>query len=500
MSNTLKIPNGWQKVFLKEIIELEYGKSLPTATRVEKGKYIVYGSNGPVGNHDSFLIEGPAIIVGRKGSAGAVHYSQSNCWPIDTTYFVRNWEALNIKCIYYLLSSLNLKSLDKSTAIPGLNRNDAYDIAVLLPPLEEQHRIVNKIEELFSELDNGVSTLKKALHQLRVYRQALLKRAFEGKLTRKEIKEGLPEEWKWVKLSEICDIIGGVTKGRDFKGKDTIQLPYLRVANVQDGFLDLEEVKTIDVLPSDKEKYKLEYGDILYTEGGDKDKLGRGTIWRNEIADCIHQNHIFRARPISEEVDPKYVAYFSQTKYAKDYFFRKAKQTTNLASINITVLSNLPIPICSFNEQRKIVLELERLLSVCDNLEQTITQNLQESEALRRSILKKAFEGDLVAQDPYEEPAHELLKRLQAEKAKYYETIKLKSKIQLKPPTMRKTLIEVLSENFKKEAFTYEEMKSKVALPYNDLKAQLFELLDNGDSLEAEFDSEKEKILFKVKK
>ena len=130
--------------------------------------------------HDEFLIEGPSIIVGRKGAAGSVSYSPDNLWPIDTTYYIRDDKSLCLKFSYYLFISLNLAKLEASTAIPGLNRNHAYDETVLLPPLPEQHRIVAKIEELFSELDKGIENLKTARAQLKVYRQALLKHAFEG--------------------------------------------------------------------------------------------------------------------------------------------------------------------------------------------------------------------------------------------------------------------------------------------------------------------------------
>ena len=199
-----------------------------------------------------------------------------------------------------------------------------------------------------------------------------------------------------MKLNDVCKIIGGVTKGKDLKGKASIHLPYLRVANVQDGYLDLRQIKTIEVLPSDKEKYQLLLGDILYTEGGDKDKLGRGTIWKNEIKDCIHQNHIFRARPLTKDINSKYIAYFSQTRAAKNYFFKHGKQTTNLASINLTILSNLPLPLCAIKEQQLIVDELESKLTVCDKIEETISHSLQQAETLRQSILKKAFEGKLI--------------------------------------------------------------------------------------------------------
>lgn len=291
----------------------------------------------------------------------------------------------------------------KSVNQSSINQQKLKSIKFILPPFEVQKDIISKIEELFSELDKGIEQLKTIRKQLKNYRQAVLKWAFEGRLTNEVVKDKeLPKGWKIEILKSVCNIIGGVTKGRDFKGKETIYLPYLRVANVQDGYLDLKEIKKIEVLTTDKEKYKLLIGDILYTEGGDKDKLGRGTIWRGEIKDCIHQNHIFRARPISDNFNSQYISYYSQTKSAKNYFFKHGKQTTNLASINLTILSNLPIPICSINEQIKIVQEIESRLSVADKMEETINQSLQQAEALRQSILKKAFEGKLVATDTIE--------------------------------------------------------------------------------------------------
>jgi restriction endonuclease S subunit len=181
----IDLPVGWVNTRIGELYQFEYGKGLTKQFRSGIGDYPVYGSNGVVGTHNEFLIEGPALIIGRKGAAGAVSYSALNCWPIDTTYFVRENQNLCLKFSYYLLQSLNLMKHEKSTAIPGLNRNDAYDEPVPLPPLPEQHRIVAKIEELFSELDKGIESLKTAREQLKVYRQTLLKHAFEGKLTAK---------------------------------------------------------------------------------------------------------------------------------------------------------------------------------------------------------------------------------------------------------------------------------------------------------------------------
>ncbi|MFZ2361803.1 MAG: restriction endonuclease subunit S [Anaerolineae bacterium] len=363
-------------------------------------------------------------------------------------------------------------------AQPNISQAILKEIEFPLPPLPEQHRIVAKIEELFSDLDASVAALTQAQAHLRIYRQAVLKYAFDGRLTERwraqhapppasellaqiraeraqrhqrqlaewkadvqrweaagrtgrkparprqpdelaplsagELEElgELPEGWAWAKLRDISEIVGGITKGRDFSGQPTVRLPYLRVANVQDGYLDLADVRDIEALPTELEKYRLEPGDILYTEGGDKDKLGRGAVWQGEIPNCIHQNHIFRARVFQHLLNADFIALNSQTKGAKHYFFSNAKQTVNLASINMTVLGNLPVPIPGTSEQQAIVAEIEARLSVVDKLEETLAAALRQAEALRQSILQRAFAGKLVPQDPSDEPAQQLLERI----------------------------------------------------------------------------------------
>src|SRR5207237_4668412 len=141
-----------------------------------------------------------------------------------------------------------------------------------------------------------------------------------------------PLAWPLSKLCDVADIRSGVTLGRKLCGP-TVRLPYLRVANVQDGHLDLREVKEVDVLADEREKWRLQPGDILLTEGGDWDKLGRGTVWRGEIPNCIHQNHIFRVRVKPSEFDPRFLAAFIASPYGKRYFQAASKRTTNLASI-----------------------------------------------------------------------------------------------------------------------------------------------------------------------
>lgn len=286
--------------------------------------------------------------------------------------------------LYFRYFEAQLSSKGTGTTFKAITQQTIRNLEIPVLPLKEQQRIVSRIEERFSELDKGVETLQTIKEQLAVYRQAVLTSLY-------------PEmtEENTVSLDAIADITSGITKGRKLDGQDTLRLPYLRVANVQNGYLDLSEMKSIELKPSEREKYLLKYGDVLYTEGGDRDKLGRGTIWRDEIKECVHQNHVFKARVDTTRALPKYVSYWSMSTPARNYFYTKGKQSVNLASINKTILSALLLPLPDKARQEKIVNSIEERFSLCDNIEKTVDNALTQAESMRKSILKKAFEGEL---------------------------------------------------------------------------------------------------------
>jgi type I restriction enzyme S subunit len=188
------------------------------------------------------------------------------------------------------------------------------------------------------------------------------------------------------------------------------------VANVQRGRLDLDNIKLIEATEEETRALQLMPGDVLLNEGGDRDKLGRGWIWEGQIAGCIHQNHVFRVRLNPLLAVPKFVSHYANH-FGQKYFFKEGKQTTNLASINMTKLRALPIPSPSVEEQERLVAGLEDRLSMVDNLECSVEANLRRAASLRHAILKKAFEGKLVPQDPNDEPASVLLERIRAARA-----------------------------------------------------------------------------------
>lgn len=361
----------------------------------------------------------------------------------------------------------------------GISGGDLRNIPLPLAPQGEQRRIVAEIDALLTDLDAAVGALKRVQANLKRYRASVLKAACEGRLVPTEAelarKEGrtyetgeqilarilkerrakwqadqlanmlaagkppnnddwkkkykeperpdtgnlpeLPEGWAWGTMDEIAETVGGITKGQKRKETGLLRsVPYLRVANVQRGFLDLSEIKEIEATEAEIRELTLQKDDILFNEGGDRDKLGRGWIWEGQIAECIHQNHVYRARLVLREVEPEFVSHFANSA-GQRYFLDEGKQTTNLASINLTKLRAFPVPLPPSAEQRRIVEELQRQLDYIAATESCCRASQVRADRLRQAILKRAFEGKLVPQNPNDEPASVLLERIGAERA-----------------------------------------------------------------------------------
>ena len=325
----------------------------------------------------------------------------------------------------------------KGVGRPRINLRDLRALELPVPPLGEQERIVVAIEEAFSKLDAGEAGLCTVRQLLKRMRDAVLVAAVTGRLVLQDPRDtpatkllaelgiepiepeavpALPDGWAWVALGDVADVVGGVTK--DSKRQDDaafVERPYLRVANVQRGYLDLDVLTTIKVAPTKAATLELKPGDVLFNEGGDRDKLGRGWVWEGQVEGCIHQNHVFRAR-LAVDIEPKLVSIWGNT-FGQGWFEGRGKQSTNLASINLTTLKSFPIPVAPVEEQRRVLSEVERQLSDLAGCERAVDAGLEQSSALRRSVLKAAFEGRLVPQDPTDEPASVLLERNRVERA-----------------------------------------------------------------------------------
>ena len=223
----------------------------------------------------------------------------------------------------------------------------------------------------------------------------------------------MEKDWLGTCLSDIADIQGGLTKDSKKQDPGDPELPYLRVANVQRGYLDLREMAFIRVPRKRLDALLLQDGDILFNEGGDRDKVGRGWIWEAQITECVFQNHVFRARLLNEGNQPQYVSWWANT-CGSSHFLGQGKQTTNLASISKTTLGLLPIQLPCAAEQEEIVRRVETFFTLADQLEARLTAARKVVDRLTPALLAKAFRGELVPQDPNDEPASVLLGRIQA--------------------------------------------------------------------------------------
>jgi len=298
--------------------------------------------------------------------------------------------------LFYFLTTVKLGDYSKATTVPSVRKSEIEEIDFPLPPLPEQQAIVAKIEELFSELDNGIAQLKTAQKQLKVYRQSLLKWAFEGKLTNKKVKEGeLPKGWKWVKSGELFSFVTSGSRGwaKYYSNSGAI---FIRITNMNFDTLelDLRESKIQYVNPpsnSEGIRTKVQEGDFLFSITG---YLGMFAI-APKMENAFVNQHVCLCRP-KDGFNKKYVGYWIVAKSGGIHHLNKNQKGAVKAGLNLDDLKTFPVPLCSLEEQQLIVDELESKLTVCDKIEETICQSLQQAETLRQSILKKAFEGKLV--------------------------------------------------------------------------------------------------------
>ncbi|WP_250565836.1 restriction endonuclease subunit S, partial [Adonisia turfae] len=247
----------------------------------------------------------------------------------------------------------------------------------------------------------------------------------------------LPEHWTWTSMDCLGSISGGVTKNSKRK-QFPLQMPYLRVANVYSGELRLQEMKEIGVAETEIDRVLLQAGDLLIVEGnGSIDQIGRVAIWDGSIEPCLHQNHLIKIRFSPTEIG-QYALRWMLSINGRKHITRVASSTSGLHTLSLSKVASIPIPLPPLSAQKFIVDEIEKEFSIINAIEQLLDKNLKRAEKLRQSILKKAFEGKLVPQDPNDEPASLLLERIQAEKVQQ-EAKSKKRKATTKKKKSRKT-------------------------------------------------------------
>jgi type I restriction enzyme S subunit len=434
-------------------------------------------------DESKYLLEDGDIVISRAGSVGVSYLLKNPERSVFASYLIRFKPYINRQYFKYFLDSpyywQKIADNKLGIAVPNVNASKLKEIAIPLPPHAEQNRIVAKIEELFSELDKGIENLKTAQAQLKVYRQALLKHAFEGKLTAqwrtenqdkletadallKRIqqeraqryqqqladweasgKQGskpkmpkplpilgaeklselpeLPEGWGWVMIDALLSLekkpmatgpFGTLLGKSDYKHSG---LPVLGIENIGNGrFVRRNKIFVSELKAKELEPFSVEAGDVVISRSGTvgeickiPDNLGKSFISTNLIRVSLN-NYI---------INPDYFVYLFQGGGSVKQQVKNLCKGSSREFLNQTILSSIFFPLPNINEQNKIINSIDAKFSEADQLDQTITTSLKQAEALRQSILKKAFSGQLVPQDPHDEPAAVLLEFIRAKKA-----------------------------------------------------------------------------------
>jgi type I restriction enzyme, S subunit len=418
------LPTGWQFVTVEEIAtDFRYGTSSKTSVENRGVPVLRMGNISSLGEitfHDlkylpeahpdlaeTLLREGDLLFNRTNsfelvGKSGVYNGSPTPCSFASYLIRVRLGPRCLPKFLAFALNSEMGRSWIKAVVSQqvgqaNVNGTKLRAFRFPLPPIEAQHRIVAEIEKQFTRIDAGVAALRQTRNKLGRYRLAAFESAFA-------CCTGVAR----IRLGELGEVVGGLTKGQKRKpGTKIREVPYLRVANVQRGYLDLSEVKSIGATEAEIDALRLRPGDILLNEGGDRDKLGRGWLWEGQLQECIHQNHVFRVRLDHSIALPKFVSHYANH-FGQKYFVTEGRQTTNLASISISKLRNLPVPIPGVSEQREVLARLEDHLSLIEDLDRTLTLALVRSTRLRQSILHRAFQGRLQTEPGAVERQHEV--------------------------------------------------------------------------------------------
>ena len=310
----------------------------------------------------SLLAEGDLLVT--KSSGSSLHIGKTTlvtaeiaamrCCYSNFMQRIRTKSTLLPHLAWYLMNNdlarlqFDLLS-NSSTGLANLNATMVGQILVPIPPVAEQTQIAAFLDRETAKIDGLVAEQRRLMALLKEKRQAVISHAVTQGLNPLapmkpsgfEWLREVPAHWKVIALKRIADVQTGVAKGKDHGSRPTVSVPYLRVANVQDGYLDLETIAMMDIPPEDLQRYALQPGDVLMNEGGDFDKLGRGHVWDGQIEPCITQNHVFAVRP--RKVASAWLNAITGSNFAQFYFMTRSKQSTNLASISSTNLMELPV-------------------------------------------------------------------------------------------------------------------------------------------------------------
>ncbi|ABW67897.1 restriction endonuclease subunit S [Desulfosudis oleivorans] len=459
------LPEGWVAAPLQKISQIVYGKGLPKNKFNKQGLYPVFGANSIIGYYDSFLYEDPQVLISCRGAnSGTINISPPKCFVTSNSLVVQLPNTLHqsFKYLYYALESSDKEKIVTGTAQPQVTIDNLKSFCVPLPPFNEQKRIVARLDQIIPRIDKLKTRLDKIPTIIKRFRQSVLTAAVTGRLTEKwredhpdvegaeatvqsiyyrrldesqtnqqknkieklfaevETEDNglLPETWKYTFLNKICESFQYGTSSKSSKKGD---IPVLRMGNLQNGAIDWSNL----VYSSNKkeiEKYKLEKNTVLFNRTNSPELVGKTAIYLGERA-AIFAGYLIRINNM-DILDSHYLNYSLNTDYAKAFCNREKTDGVNQSNINAQKLGRFEIPFPPLEEQKEIVRQVERSFALADKLEAHYQNARARVDKLARSVLAKAFRGELTPQDPNDEPAEKLLERILAEKEKMAAAVK----------------------------------------------------------------------------
>ncbi len=422
-----EIPEDWDVCKVKHYYDVVLGKMLQTNQRDESEELLPYMCSANVtwigvdlsvqkkmwfspAEKENYLLKYGDLLVAEGGDV-AVSCLWQNELPVcciqNAVHRVRSKKGANNRFLFYWMNTLKhhgyIDMICNKATLTHFTKEKLDNCILLAVPSEEQARIAYYLDAKCAEIDALIASKEKTNTLLKERRQSIIYEAVtRGLDPTVPMKDSgvewigdIPEGWKVAPLKYFASIRSGFTLGKKYDSKQEIcEYPYLRVANVQGEYMDLENVTTIQMPAAEAEQYKLKAGELLMTEGGDRDKLGRGSIWRDEIPDCLHQNHVF-ALSTDECLNIEYLDYLTASDVGRNYFDYTAVKTTNLASTNATTILNFKIPIPSIEEQRDIVAYLKQKCLDIDMIVQKNDDTIQKLKEYRQSLVYEAVTGKI---------------------------------------------------------------------------------------------------------
>jgi type I restriction enzyme S subunit len=425
---------NWKKIELGKLVEIKYGKDISTKELKSIG-YPVFGANGVIGFYSQYLYEEEQVLISCRGAySGKINLSPPKCFVTHNSLVLGHLreEILIKRFLFYALQAIDKTKMITGSAQPQVTINNAKTLEVPIPPLHEQRRIVAKLEKLLEKVEASRTRLEKIPAILKRFRQSVLAAACSGRLTadwRQEnsgvpyaegLYEGeppgayaLPESWNWISSSKLFTYVTSGSRGwaKYYTEEGAV---FLRVGNLDHDSikLDLRSVQYVSP-PRNAEgrRTKVERGDILISITAD---VGMVALVEDEIEEAYINQHIALARP-ANNIDRRYLAYYLTCEIGGQEQFRNLQRGMTKSGLGLDDIRSIWVPGPPLPEQYEIVRRVEELFALADRIENRYQKAKAHVVKLTQSLLAKAFRGELVPQDPNDEPASELLKRIKAQ-------------------------------------------------------------------------------------